>query len=156
MRRSAFLIIALALPGCGGSGERPAAEKATVTPAATADRSSGLDQDQVQIRRAVARYYDALAAKDFPAVCATLVPSEQSYFTGLAGKCPRAFAQEARRLPPRRLKLLAELEADRVRIKGDRATITVTNAYFSGRHGRLYALRENGAWGLARRKARPD
>ena len=59
-------------------------------------------------------------------------------------------------MPPRRLKLLAELEADRVRIKGDRATITVTNAYLSGRYGRLYALRENGAWGLARRKARPD
>ena len=97
MHRSAFLIILLALPGCDGPRERPAAEKATATPAATAGRSSGLDQDQVLIRRAVARYYDAFAAKDFAAVCATLVPSEQSYFTGLAGKCPRAFAQEARR-----------------------------------------------------------
>ena len=152
MGRSAFLIVGLALAGCGGSDPGP--EAAKPTPSATADRSSGLDQDQVAIRRAVARYYDAYAKKDFEAVCATLVPSERRHFDRKGGRCARVFAQGAGRLKPRELKQLGELEADRIRIEGDRATITLTNAYFSGRYGRLYALREDGEWGITRRKAR--
>ena len=56
-------------------------------------------------------------------------------------------------MEPRELKLLGELEADRVKVKGDRATITVTvtNACLSGRYGKLYAVRENGERGHSRR-----
>ena len=152
MRLVAVLIVGCAIAGCGeeAAPREPAAPAQTPTP--TPDRSAGLDPGKTELRRAADAYYAAYARKRYEAVCETLAPSERRHFHRIAGSCPKAFSSP--RLPARRRRVMRDFRAGAVRIRGDRATISITTTTSNDEIGRLYGLREDGRWWISRR--RPD
>jgi hypothetical protein len=108
VRRAALVLLTLALAGCGSAEEKPA--KPTT------------DADSAQVRALATRYLDAFGRLDLEAMCATLSPRTRRRLSRRAGSCARAF----RGLRPTQVRYLKYLLPNQVRVRGDRATVTVT------------------------------
>ena len=113
MRRAALVLLALALAGCG-SGD----EKQTQPPT----QEQAADADATQVRDLSTRYLDAFGRLDLKAMCATLSPRSRERLSRRAGSCPQSF----RSLRPVQVRYLKYLLPNQVRVRGDRATVTVT------------------------------
>jgi hypothetical protein len=146
-------VTALAGAGCGaGEGDEPSSARAQATPTATPEPRSTPEPPSQEVREVANRYLAAFAARKWGEVCATLVPSEQSHFDRLAGSCERAFRASGARQSRQVRKLLRNSRAGEIRIRGTRATIEITELGWREPFMRLYAIEEDGAWGISRRK----
>ncbi len=135
---------ALALAGCGGSGNDREAARSTATP-----RPVATNEPRTQAIREVAnRYLAEFAAKDWTGVCATLVPSERRYFDRLAGSCEKVF----RNNDAGSLRVLRDSRAGEIRIGPHQAVIEVNELGWREPLLYLYAIQEQGRWGIARSK----
>jgi hypothetical protein len=147
--RSALMAIVavLALAGCGGGEERATARP---SPASTPDPVATVEPTEVEIRKAANAYVKAYARGDWTGVCDTLVPSERRYFDQLGGSCERVFRSEGRNR-----RVLRDAIAGEVRIGRDQAVIVIED-YVVDELMRLYAIEEDGSWGIARSKKRRE
>jgi hypothetical protein len=136
-------VLTVAIVGCGESSEAP-------RPAATAipDRRATVEPTQVEIRKVANAYVRAWGRKDWEAVCGTLVPSERRYFDRLGGSCERVYRQG--RSGKRVHRLVRDSIAGEIRIGPKQAVIEITEAGSPTPYMRLYAIQENGRWGIAR------
>jgi hypothetical protein len=148
VKRALGLIVVLALAGCGGGEERATARP---SPTSTPDPVATVDPTQVEIRRAANAYVKAYARADWTGVCDTLVPSERRYFDQLGGRCERVF----RTTGGRNRRILRDASAGEIRIGREQAVIVVEDQ-FVDEIMRLYAIEEDGAWGIARSKKRRE
>jgi hypothetical protein len=150
--RSALVAIVavLALAGCGG-GEERATARPSPSPTDTPDAVATVDPTQVEIRKAANAYVKAYARGDRTGVCDTLVPSERRYFDQLGGSCERVF----RTTGGRNRRILRDASAGEIRIGREQAVIVVEDQ-FVDEIMRLYAIEEDGSWGIARSKKRRD
>ena len=144
-------VIGIAAPGCGEEEQRP-------PPAATAepDRRATPDATELEIRQAANAYLKAFARGDWTGVCATLVASERRYFDRLAGSCERPFRDIARKAGKRGRRQMRDSLASAIRIGPEQAVIEITEAGWREPYMRLYAVEENGRWGIARSKKRRE
>jgi hypothetical protein len=138
----------LALAGCGDSGEAHGTARTSATPPPVATN----DPAEQEIREVANRYLAAVAAKDWPAVCATLAPSERVYYLRNAGSCEAAFRSRADELGDDGRRLLRDSRASEIRIGPEQAVIEVTKLGWHEVLVRLYAIRDDGRWGIARSK----
>jgi hypothetical protein len=151
--RSALIAIAavLALAGCGG-GEERATARPSPTATDTPDPVTTAEPNQLEIRQAANAYLKAFAAGDWTGVCDTLVPSERRHFERLAGSCERGFSSTG----GRNRRVLSNAIAGEIRIRSEQAVIAVNEQGWREPIMRLYAIEEDGAWGIARSKKRRD
>jgi len=127
MRGGYLALGAVLLAGCGGGG----------------DKSTAGDEQAV---RAVAQsYLNAVANRNWKAVCATRAPSEVAKFARVGGSCEKVFAALLRKQP---VALLKGARPGAVRIKGDVAGIDIDRKGQAGKAITLAAVRENGDWKL--------
>jgi hypothetical protein len=149
VRFAPWLLVALTvLAGCGGESDEPSSARTQATPTATPEPRATPEPTSQEIREVVNRYLAAYARQDWSGLCATLVPSQQRQFDRLAGSCERAF----RTLRSEKRELVRNSRAGEIRVRGKRATIEVTELGWREPYMRLYAIEEDGAWGVARRK----
>jgi hypothetical protein len=159
VRRAPFVLVAVigALAGCGEDKEPVATPTPTAKPAKQVDSRATPEPTEQQIREAANAYLKALARRDWTAVCATLVKSEQRYFARLGdGKCERVFRASGRRMSRRERARAANSLADEIRIGRDQAVIDITESGWDDVYMRLYAIEEDGRWGIARSKKRRE
>ena len=150
------LLAALALGGCGESADEDRAASGP-TPASTPRPVSTNDPRTQEIREAANRYLSATARADWSAVCATLARSERGYFDRLGGSCEAVYGADSRRKAVRReRRLIRNARAGDIRVKGDGAVIDVHELGWREVLFRLYAIEENGRWGIARREKLRD
>ncbi len=153
LHRGAALLAAGALAGCGSdsaddqASQRPEAD----TQARTQPKPKG-PTDAVQVRKLVLRYTNAVGERDWRAVCATLTPGARERLARKAGSCPKSY----RTTPREASRYSKELLPNKVRINGDRATVTAT-PYGVGPDDRpedkYYAAKINGRWWLVIKRA---
>jgi hypothetical protein len=147
------LAAGFAAVGCGedesGTG-RDTAATATPRPVATNDPRTQ------KIREVANRYLSATAGRDWTAVCATLVPSERRHFERLAGTCEEAFRTGAVEAGNREVRRLRDARAGEIRIGRHQAVIEINELGWREPLMHLYAIREDGGWGIARSKKLRD
>jgi septum formation inhibitor MinC len=149
MRIVSALVIASLFAGCGGgsSPEKPA-EAATSTPPAATATPEATPNPQTELRALAGKYYETVAANDPAATCDTLIASERAHFERKFGKCEKAFAFS------KKVRSGVEgLRAGDVTVKGDAARISIVAPSGTKVDENLYAVREDGEWGIARHDA---
>jgi hypothetical protein len=138
MRAHALVAAAVfaALTGCGGSDETAASK-----PAATASSSPATDE---QAAADVAlRYAQAIADKDWEAVCSTRTQAERDEFARTAGSCSRAFELILKDKPT---ELFGTVKAGEVRIRGNVAGIDLLQPGQTEPVTTLGAVKQHGQW----------
>jgi hypothetical protein len=147
--------IGVALGGCGD--EQDPAATATPEPTKQADSRATPEPREQQIREVANAYLKASSRADWTAVCATLARSERRYFERLGdGKCERVFRAGGRRMGKRDSERAVNLLASDIRIGREQAVIEITQAGGRDVLMRLYAIEEDGRWGIARSKKRRE
>ena len=126
------LLLCVVLAGCGGDDK----------PAGTPEKSSA---DQNAVRAVAQRYLDAVADKNWKAVCATRAAAERAELAKAAGSCEKAFAALLGKQP---VALFAGAKAASVRIKGDLAGVDISPTGQKKQFLALAAVREDGGWKL--------
>ena len=144
-------LVVIVLAGCGEDAER-APGAAQPTKSTKADPRATPDPVELEIRQAANAYMKAFGRRDWKGVCATLVPSERRYFDRLAGACERPFRQGWRGMTKGARRLVANSIAGEIRIGPYQAVIDITENGDPGPYMKLYAIEENGRWGIARSK----
>jgi hypothetical protein len=139
----------LALAGCGGGEERATARP---SPTSTPEPAPTTEPTQLEVRQAANAYLKAFARGDWKGVCDALVPSERRYFDNLTGSCERGF----RRTGGRDRRLLRNAIAGEIRIRSEQAVISVNEQGWREPIMRLYAIEEDGSWGIARSEKRRE
>jgi hypothetical protein len=149
--RLAACAAVVALAGCAGGEPQLAADP---EPSATATATATPDP-KPEIRRVASQWLEGVADGDAKARCAALAPSERRHFDRLAGSCERAIRgtgtpheQAAGRRIARRSKVGQILV-----YRAGYAAIAVEDD--TGPYLAYYAIKENGRWGLARKKRTP-
>jgi hypothetical protein len=149
--------IGVALAGCGDDEDPAATATPTPEPTKQPDSRATPEPTEQQIREVADAYLKALSRRDWSAVCATLARSEQRYFDRLGdGKCERVFRAGGRRMGKRDRERAANLLASDIRIGREQAVIEITEAGGRDVYLRLYAIEEDGRWGIARSKKRRE
>ena len=141
MRAHALVMAAaaVALTGCGGSGETTASK-----PAATAQTSAPTPASDERAAADVAlRYARAIADEDWAAVCATRTEAERKSFARDAGSCPRAFELI---LKDKATEAFAEVQTGDVRIRGNVAGIDLVQPGQTEPLTTLGAVKQHGEW----------
>jgi hypothetical protein len=146
VRIALLVLVGVVLAGCGEEAE-PAA---VPTEPAKSDPRARFDETELEIRQAANAYLQAFGNRDWKGVCAALVPSERRYFDRLAGDCERPFRQGWREMTKGARRLAANAIAGEIRIGPYQAVIHVTESGSPDPYMRLYAIEENGHWGIAR------
>jgi hypothetical protein len=147
--------IGLGFAGCGEDAHPAATPTATPEPTKQADSRATPEPTEQQIRQVANAYLKALSRRDWTAVCATLAKSEQRYFDRLGdGKCERVFRASGRRMGKRDRARAGNSLASEIRIAREQAVIEITEAGGRDVYMRLYAIEEDGRWGIARSKKR--
>ena len=142
--RPLLLLAVVVLVGCGSGAGRTADR--TATPAATATPTPSPDpaaEDRRELRRLAARYAQAYSRADWTGVCATLAPRVRRRFTRDAGSCEAAYRGTATRAARR---VSRSLTANRVRIRGDAATLGMGPSGSSEVYTRYYGVRVGDRW----------
>lgn len=144
------LLIATALGGCGGDdpvtgNTTTGAVPSVTTPRATPSRKTA---ERREIRRLANRYAQGLAGKRWKAVCSTRTRAEVKRYAQVAGSCERFFAAGFANRPE--AKIFGTARASRVRIYGERATVTMLQPGQSEPLLTLDALKERGRWKLGK------
>jgi hypothetical protein len=148
--------IGVALAGCGES-EDPAPASPPKPAKKQADPRATPEPTEQEIREAANAYLQAFSRSDWTAVCNTLVPSERQYFDRLGkGKCERVFRDGGREAGKRGRESLGTSIASDIRIGREQAVIGITLYGSHKVYMRLYAIEEDGRWGIARSKKRRD
>jgi hypothetical protein len=126
------LALAAALAGCGGGDD---------------DKGGGSvgGGDKQQARAVAQSYLDAVARKDWKAVCATRASGEVKELAKAGGSCEKTFAALLGKQP---VELFKNAKAGAVRIKGDLAGVDVTQKGQTAKFITLAAVREGDGWKL--------
>ena len=120
IRRLALLLLCV-LAGCGSSASTDQEEAATIAK----------------------RYLEAVADKDWKAVCETRTHKEQQEFARMGGSCERVLEKIFEGKP---IDALDGAEIGDIRIEGDKAGIDVHPPGHEEDALTLAAVRENGHW----------
>ena len=126
MRRMAALLAVALVAGCGGGGTTSAG-------------------DEQAVRAVAQRYLNAVAGKNWNAVCATRAATEVARLARTGGSCEKVFAALLGKQP---VGLFKRAKAGKVRIKGDLAGIDVTQKGQTAKFITLAAVREGEGWKL--------
>jgi hypothetical protein len=134
---AALVAGAVLVAGCGS--EKAAREKAPEKAAATPTRST----DENEAADIALRYFDAVVAKDWKAVCKTRTKKERSDLARLLGSCERGFEKVLASKP---VDIFDGVKAGDVRIEGDIAGVDIHQPGQPEPALTIAAVREGGRW----------